>query len=171
MGSDFFGQSIFYHPDQIYIIEAEFSLPLLVKLLPTILSVLGALLAFYLYSIKSGYLFITNLFYVSPVVSHKGKGKGGLMISSIIKNLYSFLNGKYLLDIIYNNYIISGGLKLGHVIFKLLDKGIIELVGPFGLSEGSYNTSYLISRLDTGVITTYALYITLGLISLLFILT
>ena len=87
----------------------------------------------------------------------------------IIKT-YTFLNGKYLLDILYNNYIISAGLKTGFSISKLLDKGIIELIGPFGLTEGSYLASHNLSKLDTGVITTYALYITLGLISILFIL-
>ena len=88
----------------------------------------------------------------------------------IIKNVYAFLNGKYLLDILYNNYFISGGLKLGYNISKILDKGIIELIGPFGLTEGSYTASRNLIKLDTGVITTYALYITLGLISILFIL-
>jgi hypothetical protein len=84
--------------------------------------------------------------------------------------LYTFLNGKYLFDILYNNYVISGGLKTGFTISKLLDKGFIELIGPFGLTEGSYLASHNLSKLDTGVITTYALYITLGLISILFIL-
>jgi len=89
---------------------------------------------------------------------------------AVIINGYTFLNGKYLLDILYNNYLISGGLKLGYTISKLLDKGIIELIGPYGLTEGSYTASASINKLDTGVITTYALYITLGLISILFIL-
>src|ERR1700749_4292408 len=46
---------------------------------------------------------------------------------AVIINGYTFLNGKYLLDILYNNYLISGGLKLGYTIYKLLDKRIIEL--------------------------------------------
>ena len=91
------------------------------------------------------------------------------VIHLFIIKIYTFLNGKYLLDVIYNNYLIFGSLKIGHSIFKLLDKGIIELIGPFGLTQGSYNASYNLSKLDTGVITTYALYITLGLISILFI--
>ena len=61
-------------------------------------------------------------------------------------------------------------MKVGYTISKILDKGIIELIGPFGLTEGSYAASNKLSKLDTGVITTYALYITLGLISILFIL-
>lgn len=91
------------------------------------------------------------------------------LLHSLVIKTYVFLNGKYLLDNLYNNYIISSGLKTGYTISKLLDKGIIELIGPFGLTEGSYLASYNLSKLDTGVITTYALYITLGLISILFI--
>src|ERR1700753_3815173 len=90
------------------------------------------------------------------ILSVKTKGLATLIIRS-----YTFLNGKYL---------ISGGLKLGYDISKLLDKGLIELIGPFGLTEGTYSASYNLTKLDTGVITTYALYITLGLISILFIL-
>lgn len=89
---------------------------------------------------------------------------------TIFIKIYTFLNGKYLLDILFNNYFISVGLKAGYTISKILDKGIIELIGPFGLTEGSYAASYNLSKLDSGVITTYALYITLGLISILFML-
>jgi len=188
MGSDFFGQSIFYHPNQIHIIEAEFSLPVYIKLLPTLLSLLGGLLAFYLYSINTGYKFLINILWTKlaylPFSTIKDGNNDGQINKrendndyvntypsfSINKSIYTFLNGKYLLDVIYNNYIISEGLKTGHLIFKLLDKGAIELIGPFGLTDRSYYTSALLSKLDTGVITTYALFITLGLISLLFLL-
>ena len=104
--------------------------------------------------------------FTSPDYNLKGIGYG----PKVILNIYTFLNGKYLLDILYNNYLISGGLKVGFTISKILDKGIIELIGPFGLTEGSYAASQSISKLDTGVITTYALFITLGLISILLIL-
>lgn len=59
------------------------------------------------------------------------------------------------------------GLELGYIISKVLDKGVIELIGPFGLSNVLNRTALSISRLDTGVITTYSLYITLGLLSLI----
>lgn len=161
VGSDFFGNSLFYHPNNIHIIEAEFSLPLYIKLLPTILSMIGGGLAIFLY--HYGYNFLGHLTLSNPIYSY-------IDISNVGRKIYRFLNGKYLLDIIYNQYIISGGLQLGYIISKLLDKGIIELIGPYGLTEGSYEASSTLSRLDTGVITTYALYITLGLISILLIL-
>ena len=212
IGSDFLGNSLFYHPNHLHIIEAEFSLPLYIKLLPTILSLLGGGLAFYLY--HYGHYFLSSWTLIpefktegaqikagvralpsaegsasaTPLLSIYNGEEGGTerslplakatfksngmvnIITTVLIKTYTFLNGKYLLDNLYNNYVIAGGLKLGFTISKLLDKGIIELVGPYGLTEGSYSASRSLSKLDTGVITTYALYITLGLISLLFIL-
>ena len=177
LGSDFFGNSLFYHPSNIHIIEAEFSLPVYIKLLPTILSILGASLAFYLYHLGNiaGFTKFNNLniYYFNKLNNilkddniHIEKPKLGMLLVQS----YTFLNRKYNLDVIYNGFIISGGLKLGYLVSKFLDKGIIELLGPYGLTEGSYNASQIVSSLDTGIITTYALYMTLGLTSVLFIL-
>jgi NADH-ubiquinone oxidoreductase chain 5 len=54
-------------------------------------------------------------------------------------------------------------LKLGGQTTKVLDKGSIELIGPYGLEKGLISLSRKISKLDTGVITSYALYILVGL--------
>jgi NADH-ubiquinone oxidoreductase chain 5 len=190
LGSDFFGNSLFYHPSNIHIIEAEFSLPIYIKLLPTILSIIGASLAFYLYhfgniSTKFNSLnlnYFNNLNNIkgqayNHYASYQGRGDNDENIKSLKPKFslffiqsYTFLNRKYNLDVIYNGFFISGGLKLGYLVSKFLDKGIIELLGPHGLTEGSYNASQIVSSLDTGIITTYALYMTLGLTSILFIL-
>lgn len=151
LGTDFFGNSLFIHPDHITLIEAEFSLPILFKLLPTIGSVLAAVLAVFLYHKAPNFLV-------------------ELTSSPFGRSIYQFFNGKYLIDIIYNNYIIGGGLTLGYNITKILDRGVIELVGPYGLSSVLSNTGTNIAKLDTGIITSYALYIVLGLITLLFLL-
>ena len=150
IGSDFFGNAIFISPNNISLVEAEFSLPLIYKLLPTILSIAGASLAIFLY-------------HKSPYILSEGSK------SPVFIKLYTFLNGQYLFDTIYNNYIISKGLESGYTISKVLDRGIIEMIGPFGISNVLTNTSNRISTLDTGVITTYSLYITLGLLTLLFL--
>jgi NADH-ubiquinone oxidoreductase chain 5 len=150
VGSDFFGNSIFINPNNISIIEAEFSLPLLIKLLPSILSLFGASLAIYLYHINPE--FVINL-----------------TDSSLGRHIYTFLNGKYFFDVVYNHYIISSSLKTGYTISKILDRGVIELLGPYGLASTLNNTANNIAKLDTGVITTYSLYITLGLLSLIFL--
>jgi NADH-ubiquinone oxidoreductase chain 5 len=150
VGSDFFANSLFIHPNNISIIESEFSLPILIKLLPSILSLFGALLAILLY--HKGSTFVIDL-----------------TETSLGRKIYTFLNGKYLFDVVYNNYITSVGLQLGYTISKVIDRGVIELLGPHGLSNIFTNTGYNISKLDSGVITTYALYITLGLLALLFL--
>lgn len=46
---------------------------------------------------------------------------------------------------------------------KFIDKGTIELIGPYGLEKSLTGISRRISLLDTGVITSYALYILVGL--------
>jgi NADH-ubiquinone oxidoreductase chain 5 len=150
MASDFFSNAIFIKPNNISLVEAEFSLPLIIKLLPALLSLFGASLAIFLYH-KSPTFIID------------------LTDSLIGQKLYTFFNGKYFFDIIYNNYMINKGLELGYSISKVLDRGIIEMVGPYGLSQTLTNTGKNISKLDTGVITTYSIYITLSLLSLIFL--
>ncbi len=150
VGSDFFGNSLFIHPNNISIIEAEFSLPLIIKLLPAILSFIGAVSAVFLYHKAPEFVISLS---ERPVARH----------------IYTFLNGKYLFDVIYNHYIISNGLKLGYSISKLLDRGVVELVGPYGLSSGLNNTSQNISKLDTGIISSYSLYIIIAFSVLVFL--
>jgi len=150
VGSDFFGNSLFIHPNNMSIIEAEFSLPLIIKLLPVIFTLLGTILAILLYN-KNPELLIN------------------LTETSFGRKIYTFLNKKYLFDVIYNHYIISCGLKFGYIISKIFDRGVIELVGPYGLSTTLTDTGIGISKLDTGIITTYSIYITIGLLSLLFL--
>ena len=148
IGTDFFGNSLFIHPINISLVEAEFSLPLLNKLLPSILSIIGGALALFIYH-KTPEFLTDN--------------------SSLLRQVYRFLNGQYFFDVLYNHFVISNGLKLGYAISKVLDRGIIEVVGPFGLSNILNTSAGNIAKLDTGIITTYALYISLGLLTLLFL--
>lgn len=150
MGTDFFGNSIFINPNNIAIIEAEVSLPLWVKLFPALLSFAGAAFAIVLY-------------HYSPITLLE------LTENTLGRKIYFFLSGKYYFDSLYNSYVNSKGLQLGYSISKILDRGIIELIGPFGLSYTLNNSAQNISKLDDGIITTYSLYITLSLLSLLLI--
>lgn len=151
VGTDFLSTALFQHPNHISLIEAEFGIPLALKLLPAIGSFFGAALAVYLYH-------VTPLFTINLTNNILGKA------------IYKFLNGKWLVDNVYNVFIITGGLRLGHTISKVIDRGILELVGPFGLSNVLSNTGRNIASYDTGIITSYALYIILGLITFLFLL-
>jgi NADH-ubiquinone oxidoreductase chain 5 len=151
IGSDFLSTALFQHPDHISLVEAEFGLPLALKLLPAIGSVFGAALALYLYHVVPQFtISLTN--------------------TALGNALYKFFNGKWLFDVVINQYIIGGGLRLGYVISKVIDRGVIELFGPFGFSTVLTNAGKSVSNYDTGVITSYALYIILGLISFIFLL-
>lgn len=55
-------------------------------------------------------------------------------------------------------------MRLAGQTTKILDKGSIELIGPSGLERGLLKLSRNLSSLDTGVITSYALYIVIALI-------
>ena len=150
VGSDFFGNSLFIHPNNISIIEAEFSINPIIKLLPAIFSFTGAASAIFIYH-KSPEIIIN------------------LTETTIGQKLYGFLNGKYYFDVIYNHFIVSAGLQTGYLISKEIDRGAIELLGPYGLANTLSNTGINIAKLDTGIITTYSLYITIGLLTLLFL--
>lgn len=150
IGSDFFGNALMIHPNNLHMIESEFSLPLIIKWLPAIVSLLGAALALYLYS------------QYPEFILH-------LTENSLGKKIYKFLNGKYYFDIMYNQYLIYKGFKSSYTISKDIDRGLIELLGPYGFSSTLMSTGHNISKLDTGIVTTYSLYITLSLLFLLFI--
>src|SRR5271155_4818755 len=209
IGNDFFANSIFTHPNNIALVEAEFSLNPIIKLLPAILSLFGASLVIFMYHIQPQILInltfdslpslprslpsLANATFVptlwvwdqraldwSKAREAKGQwqqwhpnklGSAGSAnsINYIGKSIYTFLNGKYFFDAIYNQYLVTNGLKLGYTISKEIDRGAIELLGPYGLSNYLNNTGKNLAKLDTGIITTYSLYITLGLLALLFL--
>jgi ABC-type multidrug transport system fused ATPase/permease subunit len=85
-------------------------------------------------------------------------------LSRIGYNLFSFLNQRFLIELFYNKYITGVVLKLGGQTTKLLDKGSVEYIGPFGLEKGLFSISSNIAKLNTGVITSYALYMLVGLV-------
>jgi NADH-ubiquinone oxidoreductase chain 5 len=148
VGTNFWGNSLFVHPNHVSLIEAEFAIPTFYKLLPLFGSLFGGGFALVLY-----HLF--PLFTIS------------LTENTLGRTLYRFLNQKYWFDNIYNNLILSKLLNFGYTTNKTLDRGVIELVGPYGLVNVFKNASNKITSLDTGFIPSYAMYIFSGLIVLI----
>jgi NADH-ubiquinone oxidoreductase chain 5 len=60
-------------------------------------------------------------------------------------------------------------LNLGSQTTKILDKGSVEYIGPYGLELLLLKISNKLSKNDSGIITNYALYILSGLIIYIFI--
>jgi len=84
--------------------------------------------------------------------------------NSFGRGLYVFFNGKYLLDIILNSYIIRGGMSLGYILSKYLDRGAFEYLGPNGLTMLNNNLSARLNKLDDGIITNYASYMIVSIL-------
>lgn len=147
MGSDMLATSLFVHPSHITLVEAEFSIPTFYKLLPAALTIGGAALALLMYHRLASFTI-------------------DLALTDLGKRIYTYLNAKWYFDAIINHYVTNKLLLLGMVTAKVLDRGAIELLGPFGLTNSLYGGSRQIALLDTGVVTQYALYIMIGLISI-----
>lgn len=152
LGSSFFvDNSIFINPTHEIMIDTEFAVPTLFKILPFIFTVSFSILAI-----------VLSEFLPGIVINFK--------LSRLGRNIFGFFNQRFLVEMFYNNYITNLVLKLGGQTTKVLDKGSIELIGPFGLEKALINFSKSLTKLSTGVVTSYALYILVGLISFIFIL-
>jgi NADH-ubiquinone oxidoreductase chain 5 len=146
LGSALFtDNSLYIHPLHEIMLDTEFAVHTLYKLLPLVLTILLSIISL----ILSEYL-------PKLLISFKFSNTG--------YNIFSFFNLRFLIEFFYNKYITNVVLKLGGQTTKILDKGSIELLGPYGLEKGLLKLSKNLSSLDTGVVTSYALYILIGLI-------
>jgi NADH-ubiquinone oxidoreductase chain 5 len=146
LGSGFFADnSIFIHPTHEIMLDTEFAVPTLFKLLPLFFTISLSIIAIVLSE------FIPNI-----LVKFKFTRLG--------YNIFGFFNQRFLIEMFYNKYITGIVLDLGGQTTKVLDKGSVELLGPYGLEKGLITLSRNITNLNTGVITNYALYILIGLI-------
>jgi proton-translocating NADH-quinone oxidoreductase chain L len=153
LGSNFWNNSIYINPINNQMIDAEF-LPTFFKLLPVLLSFTGLFSAFYLYFFKFKFFY-------------------QLKTSTIGLYFYNFLNRKWYFDKIYYEFINQYILKIGYnITYKMVDKGLIEMCGPYGIVTIVSYLSKQISLFQTGYIYHYSLLIlisTIFLINILFI--
>ncbi len=146
LGTDFFSDnSLFLHPSHEIMLDTDFAVPIIFKLLP------------FFFTISLGLIsLIFSEFFSKLLISFK--------FSNLGYNIFSLFNQRFLIELFYNKYITDVVLNLGSQTTKIIDKGSVELLGPFGLEKGLLNLSKNIGNLSTGIITTYALYILIGLI-------
>ena len=146
LGSGFFSDNaLFIHPSHEIMLDTEFGVPTLFKLLPLIFTISLSVIAIVLSE------------YLSTILIY-------FKLSRVGYNIFSFFNQRFLIELFYNRYITGIVLKLGGQTTKVIDKGSVEYLGPYGLEKGLLNISSNIAKLNTGVITSYALYILIGLI-------
>lgn len=149
LSSDFFSDnSLFLHPHHELMSDTEFAVNTFFKLMPLFFTVSLSIIS----------IFFTE-FSPNLLISFK--------LSSLGYNIFSFFNQRFLVEMYYNKYISGTVLKLGGQTTKVLDKGAVEIFGPYGLEKKLTAISKAINSLSTGLVTSYALYILIGLISYL----
>lgn len=115
------------------------------KILPVVLSLLGATSSFLLYLFGSKLL-------VQLKMSISGK------------KIYNFFNKKWFFDKVYNEYISQLFFTISYTItYKIIDRGIIEVFGPMGLSSIITKKASNISKLQTGYLYHYTFLMLTGL--------
>ena len=145
LGSGFFvDNSIFIHPMHEILIDTEFGVPTIFKLIPFILTITS-----------SGLAIIYSEFMPNTISSFK--------LSNLGYYIYGFFNQRFLVEFFYNKFIVNSVLDIGGQTTKVLDKGSIESIGPYGFGVILTKSSKVISSLSNGVVTNYALYILIGI--------
>src|SRR6202012_1854571 len=95
LGSDFFGDnSIFIHPMHEIMLDTEFAVPTLFKLLPLIFTISLSIIAI-----------IFSEFIPKVLISFK--------LSRLGYNIFGFFNQRFLIELFYNKYITGVVFKLG----------------------------------------------------------
>ena len=136
-GTHFWGTSIFILPQNYTLVDIEF-IPLFYKLLPLLISILGTSFAYILYS------FGLRFFYRVKMENLR------------FRALYNFLVKKWYFDRIYNEIFVQNILYFSYeFVYKDLDRGLIEKVGPLGVIEVCSNISKLAVLLQTGLLSHY----------------
>lgn len=144
LGSGFFiDNSIFIHPLHEILIDTEFGVTTIFKLIPFILTLLF-----------TGLALIYSEFIPKTVFNFK--------LSNIGYYVFGFFNQRFLVEFFYNKFIVNKILYLGGQTTRILDKGSIEWIGPSGYGMVLTKISKIISSLSKGVVTDYALYILIG---------
>jgi len=130
-GTNFWGASIFITPYNYTMTDIEF-LDIQYKLLPFIVTLLGTIAAYSLYTYKlKDYYFIKK--------------------TALYKSIFTFFNKKWYFDRMYNEYIIQRLLNDSYFIFyQENDRGLLEKYGPYGISNILLDQSIILQRFFNG---------------------
>jgi NADH-ubiquinone oxidoreductase chain 5 len=144
--------SMYYDPYEYDTLNSNFfEFNLLSSKLP-ILSILYFMILFFLYY----YMLERKLFYLK-------------ISNNTINFLYLFFNKKYLVfnkNIIYPSIDILFRFSLNSM-YTLFDKGLIEILGPFGINKSINSIAYNNARLNNGLVYGYIGQMNMGIILLI----
>ncbi|WP_131116937.1 NADH-quinone oxidoreductase subunit L [Lichenihabitans psoromatis] len=138
--SEFWKAALFYS-DHNHIFEAMEHVPFLVSILPTIMMVVGFLVAFYAYVL-------------SPGTAESW--------AKINRPLYLFFLNKWYFDELYDHLFVRPAFWLGRLFWKGGDGFVIDGFGPDGVAAAVVGTTNRVVKLQTGYLYHYAFAMMLG---------
>ena len=148
-GTDFWNGAIFILPNNYVLTDIEF-IDLFYKLLPFILTIIGALSAYFIYVFN-----IDNFFKLKQTKN--------------FKFIFNFLNKKWYFDKLYNSLISQNILYYSYYVsYKDIDRGIIENIGPMNSINILNKSTNVLKLIQSGSIFHYLFLFFLTLIFILF---
>lgn len=158
-----FMSSVFVHPINNIGIEIE-EIGSFIKVLPVVATLMGGVMYLVLrlgrVLVNMGEEGVLNTKYGNvSILKYRGR-----LINMIVARL---LRGYDWWDNIYNGMVISGGSKVSYIMVKVVDKGVLEILGPLGLKRLFKRVSRRMMELDSGYIPHYGLYIIVGTVIIL----
>lgn len=145
VGSPFFNNVLFQKFEYFTLYDAEFFPYFFLKILPVCGSLFGVCFAFLLY--LKNFKFVTEL-----------------KMSFLGKKIYQFLNKKWFFDKIYNEMFGQMFFSFGYnKSYKLIDRGVFEMLGPTGISVLAIKMSTDLRKLQSGSVYHYTFSVLLGI--------
>ncbi len=141
-----FWKGALYFGADNHILEEMEEIPSLAALSPTVMMVLGFLVALYFYILKPGTA--TRLAEAMPA-------------------LYRFLLNKWYFDELYDKIFVRPAFWLGRLFWKGGDGAIIDRLGPDGVAARVVDVTGRVVKLQTGYIYNYAFAMLIGLAALI----
>ncbi|WP_102958287.1 NADH-quinone oxidoreductase subunit L [Mangrovicella endophytica] len=144
-GYEEFWVSALYSGAENHVLHDMHATPFLIGLLPTIMMVIGLVLAW--------------LFYIrSPQTPAR--------IAERHSGLYKFLLNKWYFDELYDVLFVRSAKALGRFLWKKGDVGTIDRLGPDGISARVLDVTDRVVRLQTGYLYHYAFAMLIGVAAL-----
>lgn len=111
-------------------------------------------------------LFLSFLVFCNPIIY---KNLTNLLeVNVSLLNIYRFFVKKWYFDLIYNLFVFKLLAFFYHITFKLIDRGLIELLGPLGFSRIIFLLASVFSFFHSGYIYSYIFIILLSTILIIF---
>ncbi|MBM6582120.1 NADH-quinone oxidoreductase subunit L [Microvirga sp. BT689] len=141
---EFWKGAVFTRPEN-HILENMHHLPGWVPLLPTIMMILGFLLAVYMYIIDA---------------------KQPAKLAADHPILYRFLLNKWYFDELYDAIFVRPAIAIGRLFWRTGDQRIIDGLGPDGISARVLDVTRGVVRVQTGYVYHYAFAMLIGVAAL-----